>query len=597
MTSLFKKKNIGKYSPSVHSKTIINKELSELIERLQKNADQVERNIVDIDNKLQKDLEKIKTSQSVQNQQNTANTLSESEKLITVLEADAQQSRRLNHPQGDMIAEDIRQLKERLANLRIKHGQIYNISPEIAAPHVNWGKMIDEKQTALVNKGFANDLPNLEYQLEEHCIFNNEVKAIGPHIDMEGDKEYISNLQIKYQKLLSGSEQRHQDLNSLQDYMQRCTNELYWLDQQEKDRMQYDWSDQNLDYPSRRRQYENFINRNLEPKEDIVNKLHTEGEGLVEVGHPGKNAIEAHMEAVHADWKEYLNLLICEESHLKYMEDYHQFHRDAKDVQDLLKKVNTDLDQKYNPDFKDKYQLESLLCDLDDQEKALDKYDEVVKSLQKRSHQVIPLKYRRETPLKPIPVEALCDFDCEQGKISRGSQYTLNRNKGEMWEVMDSSGNKLDAPSVCFMIPPTDPEAISLMDSIASQHRSVKQKVTGCKNTLAHRYEDVRNDTSGDAQDVQEDSYVQAWTKVNNVPGQAREVLLYLFEMREQHKILRVWFENGSVQRHYDIHSLPEHIINKELSELIERLQKNADQVERNIVDIDNKLQKVCITQ
>ena len=30
------------------------------------------------------------------------------------------------------------------------------------------------------------------------------------------------------------------------------------------------------------------------------------------------------MEAVHADWKEYLNLLICEESHLKYMEEYHQ---------------------------------------------------------------------------------------------------------------------------------------------------------------------------------------------------------------------------------------------------------------------------------
>lgn len=36
---------------------------------------------------------------------------------------------------------------------------------------------------------------------------------------------------------------------------------------------------------------------------------------------------QAHMEAVHADWKEYLNLLICEESHLKYMEDYHQVPR------------------------------------------------------------------------------------------------------------------------------------------------------------------------------------------------------------------------------------------------------------------------------
>lgn len=38
--------------------------------------------------------------------------------------------------------------------------------------------------------------------------------------------------------------------------MQRCTNELYWLDQQAKGRIQYDWSDRNLDYPSRRRQYE-----------------------------------------------------------------------------------------------------------------------------------------------------------------------------------------------------------------------------------------------------------------------------------------------------------------------------------------------------
>lgn len=39
---------------------------------------------------------------------------------------------------------------------------------------------------------------------------------------------------------------------------------------------------------------------------------------------PAPFSWQAHMEAVHADWKEYLNLLICEESHLKYMEDYHQ---------------------------------------------------------------------------------------------------------------------------------------------------------------------------------------------------------------------------------------------------------------------------------
>lgn len=34
--------------------------------------------------------------------------------------------------------------------------------------------------------------------------------------------------------------------------------------------------------------------------------------------------MQAHMEAVHADWKEYLNLLICEENHLKHMDEYHK---------------------------------------------------------------------------------------------------------------------------------------------------------------------------------------------------------------------------------------------------------------------------------
>lgn len=56
--------------------------------------------------------------------------------------------------------------------------------------------------------------------------------------------------------LQAASQARQQHLSTLQDYMQRCTNELYWLDQQAKGRMQYDWSDRNLDYPSRRRQYE-----------------------------------------------------------------------------------------------------------------------------------------------------------------------------------------------------------------------------------------------------------------------------------------------------------------------------------------------------
>lgn len=37
-----------------------------------------------------------------------------------------------------------------------------------------------------------------------------------------------------------------------------------------------------------------------------------------------------------------------------------------------------------------------------------------MKSLQERSQQVLPLRYRREPPPQPIPVEALCEYEGEQ---------------------------------------------------------------------------------------------------------------------------------------------------------------------------------------
>ncbi|XP_039205751.1 periplakin isoform X2 [Crotalus tigris] len=465
---------------------------------------------------MQSDLHKIKAGQPTKYQDLTADKLIESDKLLYVLDGDAAIARHMKHPQGDMITEDIRQLKERVNNLRGKHDQIYNFTPHEIEPEVNWSSTIEEKQETLNSKGFGTDLPSVNSQVEEHNIFHNEVMAIGPHINKEGEKEYTSELQMKYQKLLSESQRRQENLNLLQDFMQRCTNKLYWLDQQAKDRLQFDWSDQNLDYPSRRRQYENFINRKLEEKEAAINKLHEDGNKLLSENHPGKIAIEAHIEAVHADWKEYLNLLICEESHLKFMEDYHQFQKDAKDAQELLRKVDTDLDQKYSPEFKDQYQIETLLHDLEDQEKALDKYEDVVSSLQKRSQQVLPLKYRREPPLKPIPGEALCDYENEQCQILRGGRYTLHKNNEELWEVTDSGGNAIKAPGVCFMIPPTDPESLTMADNIASHYQCVKQKTACTKNRLEDRYNTLKAESIGDAASVQIRQLLAELEKVNS---------------------------------------------------------------------------------
>uniref|UniRef100_A0A671UZ10 Periplakin n=1 Tax=Sparus aurata TaxID=8175 RepID=A0A671UZ10_SPAAU len=395
-------------------------------------------------------------------QDDTNKRILNSLELLTGLDEDAVDAKRLQHPQAEMIEQDMKQLRDRVMKLREDHDHIYHLSRTEGKPSINWGTMMDDKLANLNNKGFGEDLPSVENEVEEHNIFHSEVEALAPHISTSGDKEYVSGLQMKYNKLLASSTTRQRNLLSLRDYMQRCTNELYWMDQQAEERLNYDWSDANLGYPARKRQYENFISKCLESKEATVTKLNDDGEKLIASDHPGKNVIAAHTEAVHADWKEYLNLLICEENHLKQMEEYHKFHKEARDTQDLLKRLDKDVSQKYDPEFKDVYQMEGLIQELDDQAKAMNHFDERVSALQKRSLQVVPLKYRRETPQKLLPVEALCEYDTEDGQILRGERYTLLRNNGSKWDVKDAHGRKYTAPAVCFMIPPTDPEAVAI---------------------------------------------------------------------------------------------------------------------------------------
>lgn len=49
-------------------------------------------------------------------------------------------------PPSPLPPRSIRQLKERVANLRVKHDQIYNFPLQHIEPQVNWSTVIEEKQ-------------------------------------------------------------------------------------------------------------------------------------------------------------------------------------------------------------------------------------------------------------------------------------------------------------------------------------------------------------------------------------------------------------------------------------------------------------------
>uniref|UniRef100_A0A8C2H2T9 Periplakin n=1 Tax=Cyprinus carpio TaxID=7962 RepID=A0A8C2H2T9_CYPCA len=467
--------------------------MATLIDKLQKNADKVEKNIIE----TEQNLNRVSTERLFLGNTNQSHfvvfLILNSLELLNSLDEDAAQASRLKHPQAEMIEKDMRQLRVRVMKLREEHDRIYHITRSEQVPTVNWGKIVDEKLANVNNKGYGQDLLTVENEVEEHNIFHSEVEALdGP-----------DGQQAKYSKLLASSSARQKNLLSLRDYMQRCTNELYWMEQQAEERTAYDWSDNNLDYPARKRQYENFISKCLEAKEKSITQLNEDGEELIEQNHPGKNVIGAHMDAVHADWKEYLNLLICEENHLKNMDDYHKFHKDARDTSDLLKRLETEINQKYNPEFKDMYQMEGLIADLNDQAKAMDHYDERLKALQQRSLQVLPLKYRRETPQKLLPIEALCEYETNEGSIMRGERYTLLRNNGSKWDVKDANGRTMSVPAVCFVIPPTDPEAVAVADNLINQHKGIKQKVASSKSALQARLAELKKESTGDKQEQQ----------------------------------------------------------------------------------------------
>ncbi|KAA0705559.1 Periplakin 190 kDa paraneoplastic pemphigus antigen 195 kDa cornified envelope precursor protein [Triplophysa tibetana] len=491
-------------------------DLAALIDKLQKNADKVEKNIVETEQNLNRDIMKINEGKPPLYQEDTNKRILNSLELLNGLDDDAAQATRLRHPQAEMIEKDMKQLRVRVRKLRDEHDRIYNVSRSEQVPTVNWGKMIDEKQLNLNNKGFGEDIPTIENEVEEHNIFHSEVEALAPYVN--GDRVNFDGQQAKYNKLLAASTARQKNLLSLRDYMQRCTNELYWMDQQAEERITYDWSDDNLDYPARKRQYEARLRHTLTAESKTVTQLNEDGEQLIEQNHPGKNVIAAHTEAVHADWKEYLNLLICEENHLKNMDDYHKFHKDVRDTNDLLKRLDTEINQKYNPEFKDMYQIEGLITELDDQAKAMDHFDERLKGLQNRSLQVLPLKNRRETLQKLLPIEALCEYEATEGSILRGERYTLLRNNGPKWDVKDSSGRTMNAPGVCFIIPPTDPEAVSSADSLIKQHKGIKQRVAGTKNALQSRLGELRRESTT-GQDKEEQQCRQLMAGLDKVIG------------------------------------------------------------------------------
>ncbi|XP_032648754.1 envoplakin isoform X1 [Chelonoidis abingdonii] len=461
-------------------------ELAILVSRMQKNADQVEKDILETQSKLKQDISNYQKNKAFEFQQENAKNLKEAETLLKDLFLDVDKAKRLKHPQAIEIEKDIKQLHDRVTHQCAEYRDLYekcNI-PE-GGSKLDWAKILDQKQKQVTAGQYGPTMPELEKQIAEHNILQKEIEAYGLQIKNLHSPN-AADLKSQYKDLLKASIWRGQSLGSLYNHLQGCTKELGYLKDQQNKILKQDWSDQMADPAGVRREYENFKANELLNQEEYVNQLQDDGDRMIELKHPAVEPIQAHQEALRNEWQNFLNLCICQESQLKSVESYKKFQEDADTVSQTLKKLNSDLDTKYSKFNKDSPGVVSdLLHQLENEEKTVKQAEKSIAELKRKSPEISPLKLRRTCPSQPLALDTVCDWASGDVQLSQGEKYTLKDNSNlENWVVQSSTGVTKTAPAACFFIPPPDPEAIGRATKLEGELNTVKQKRATVQNSL-----------------------------------------------------------------------------------------------------------------
>lgn len=132
--------------------------------------------------------------------------------------------------------------------------------------HIEW---CQNKLKQLLAADYGTDLPSVKDELDrqqrEHKIIDQfhskilnderqQTKFTGDELNLY--QQRLNQLQKIYAELLSTSTKRLSDLDSLQHFLAQASAELQWLNEKEQIEITRDWADKHLDLPSVHRYYE-----------------------------------------------------------------------------------------------------------------------------------------------------------------------------------------------------------------------------------------------------------------------------------------------------------------------------------------------------
>ncbi|XP_067237291.1 envoplakin [Chanodichthys erythropterus] len=464
---MFKKKE---YSPVKAGQSQMNDMLA-LVTRLQQNADQVEKNVLLTEKLLEEDLENERKGSALKQQGPAAENLSQAEILLKDLFMDVSKAKKLQHPQANVIEQDVSNLHERwskhCATYRDLYGQLHEI---YLPPGVDWGGLLSDKQASIQDAAYGPTLSDVEKQIAAHNILHKQIEAYRSALESSSDNS--SALQKQYANLLEASEKRRQHLSSLYDFMQGCSKELLYLTEQQHKISSRDWSDRMIDSAGVRMEFERFKNNGLLTHEREVSKLQEEAGALVQDKHPGSSAVKSYSADVSREWQRFLNLCLCQDTHLDNVEEYKKYQLDVETFTESLKRIKSNTE----PSVLKNMSNPEILLQLEGEERSILRNEQRLADLRELCTSISPLHLRRSTANKPVSAIALCDWSTEKDSVKRGDKVTLlSSPKEELWEVKSSTGETKLIPGVCFLIPPPDSAAIDKVDGLSRDFSDLKR--------------------------------------------------------------------------------------------------------------------------
>ncbi|XP_041844488.1 plectin isoform X3 [Melanotaenia boesemani] len=488
--------------------------LQRIFSKVQMESGLCDKQLSHLESLLQTDIRLLNAGKPAQHTAEVERELDNADNMIRLLFNDVQMLKDGRHPQAEQMYRRVYRLHERLVNLRSDYNlrlkaaalttaqvplsqtpqqTTMKVRPEVDDVTLRYVQdllaWVEENQRRIDEAEWGSDLPSVESQLGSHRGLHQTVEDFKSKIERAKSdetqlspvskgtyREYLGKLDLQYGKLLNSSKSRLRNLESLHAFVTAAFKELMWLNDKQEEEVNFDWSDQNSNMTAKKDNYSGLM-RELELREKKVNDIKAMGDKLVKDGHPGKKTIETFTGALQTQWSWILQLCCCIEAHLKENTAYYQFFTDVKEAEDKMKKMQENMKKKYSCDRSTTAtRLEDLLQDAVEEKEQLNEYKTLVTSLNKRARSIIQLKPRSPTTsIKgKLPIQAVCDFKQQEITVHKGDECALlNNSQPFKWKVLNRSGHEAVVPSVCFIVPPVNKEAVDSVSSLDAGHQQM----------------------------------------------------------------------------------------------------------------------------